>query len=400
MQKPKDDSNQNKQNQVEPPVITSTAELASFCHNVADDEFIAVDTEFLRETTYYPKLCLIQVAGAAHSALIDPLADGIDLQPFLDLMDNKSIMKVFHAARQDVEILLQMSGKVPTPLFDTQVAAMVCGFGDQIGYEAIARKIAGAAIDKSSQFTDWSKRPLTAKQKIYALSDVTHLRVIYLSLKDQIRQEQRETWLEGELASLADPKLYIVDPAQTWRRIKARIQSKKQQATLMEVAAWREREAQKRDVPRSRVLKDEAVAEIATQVPRSRQDLADLRLLPRSMAENAAGADIIAAVERALNRDPAEIPTPRSKVDPMPPMAEALAEILKLALKVVCQNTQVAPKLVASTAEIEAFAQDINADVPFLHGWRREAFGDIALKLCKGEAVIGVKNGKAAVMPV
>jgi ribonuclease D len=400
MQKHHTAGKHDKQNLPDEPVITTSAELKAFCEKVSGDEFITVDTEFLRETTYYPKLCLVQVAGADHHALIDPLAHGIDLQPFLDLMNNTAVMKVFHAARQDVEILLRMSGRVPKPIFDTQVAAMVCGFGDQVGYEAIARKIAGASIDKSSQFTDWSKRPLSAKQKAYAISDVTHLRAIYEALRDQIRREERDSWLEGELRDLADPKSYIVDPEQSWRRIKARIQSKKQQAALMDVAAWREREAQKRDVPRSRVLKDEAVAEIATQLPRSREDLSSLRLLARSMAESAAGAGILEAVEGALKRDPSDIPVPRSKLEPMPPMAEALAEILKLALKVVCQSEQVAPKLVASTADIEAFAQDIDADVPFLQGWRRAAFGELALKICRGEAVIGVKNGKAAVMPL
>ncbi len=379
-------------------VIVTTVELEAFCGALAGEDFISVDTEFLRETTYYPKLCLIQVAGETEQALIDPLADGIDLASFYQLMADTRTLKVFHAARQDVEIMLRQSGKVPSPIFDTQIAAMVCGFGDQVGYEAIARKIASASIDKSSQFTDWSRRPLSAKQMAYALSDVTHLRVIYRSLRQQIEKEQRGSWLAGELADLADAESYSTDPEAAWQRIKARIQSKKQLATLMEIAAWREREAQRKDVPRGRVLKDDAVGEIAIQVPRTREALSQLRLLPRGYADNSTGAAILEAVERGLARDPDTIPAPRGRYEAVPPVAEALAEILKLALKIVSQNSQVAPKLLANSSDIEAFALDETADVPFMHGWRRTAFGDTALAIKQGKAVIGMSGGKVAIL--
>jgi ribonuclease D len=379
-------------------VITATHELSAFCDALVGEEFITVDTEFLRETTYYPKLCLIQVAGETESALIDPLADGIDLAPFFALMADTRTLKVFHAARQDVEIVLRQAGQVPAPIFDTQIAAMVCGFGDQVGYEAIARKLANANIDKSSQFTDWSRRPLTAKQMSYALSDVTHLRVVYTELKKQIAKEQRETWLAGELEDLANPQSYIVDPEMSWQRIKARIQSSKQQAALMEVAAWREREAQRKDVPRGRILKDDAVGEIAIQVPRDREALGQLRLLPRGYADNVLGGGILEAVERGLARDPAGIPAPKGRGEAMPADAEAISEILKLALKIVSQNEQVAPKLLANTSELEAFALDDAADVPFMHGWKLEAFGKAALNIKKGKAVIGMENGRAVIL--
>ncbi len=379
-------------------VISKTDELAAFCAAVGGEEFVTVDTEFLRETTYYPKLCLIQVAGEHEQALIDPLSGAIDLAPFYELMADIRTLKVFHAARQDVEIMMRQAGQVPTPIFDTQIAAMVCGFGDQVGYEAIARKLANATIDKSSQFTDWSRRPLTAKQMSYALSDVTHLRVVYQELQKQIEAEKRGTWLASELDDLANPQSYVVDPEMTWQRIKARIQSRKQQAVLMEVAAWREREAQRKDVPRGRILKDDAVGEIAIQVPRDRAALAQLRLLPRGYADNALGAAILDAVERGLARDPATVPAPRGRGEAMPADAEALAEILKLALKIVSQNSQVAPKLLANTSDIEAFAQDDEADVPFMHGWRREAFGNAALHIKQGKAVIGMKDGRAVII--
>jgi ribonuclease D len=301
------------------PLISDTPALAAFCKSVSADSYITVDTEFLRETTYYPKLCLIQIAGKEDAALIDPLAHGIDLKPFFDLMANTAVLKVFHAAKQDIEILVNMANLVPEPVFDTQIAAMVCGFGDQVGYEAIVRKLAGAQIDKSSQFTDWSRRPLTHKQMAYALSDVTHLRTIYESLIETIEQEKRGDWLAGELADLADANSYRVDPEHSWRRIKGRIQSRKQQATLMAVAAWREREAQSKNVPRGRILKDEAVAEIAIQVPQDVKALQELRLLPRGSADSVIGKGILVAVAEGLARDPASIPGPKGRDDQMTP---------------------------------------------------------------------------------
>ena len=380
------------------PLISDTPALAAFCASVSNDSYITVDTEFLRETTYYPKLCLIQIAGAKDAALIDPLAHGIDLKPFFTLMANSKVLKVFHAARQDIEILVNMADLVPTPVFDTQIAAMVCGFGDQVGYEAIVRKLVGAQIDKSSQFTDWSRRPLTHKQMAYALSDVTHLRTVYEALQKTIADENRSEWLAGELADLADVSGYRVDPEQSWRRIKARIQSKKQQATLMAVAAWREREAQNKNVPRGRIIKDEAVGEIAIQVPQDVKALHELRLLPRGSAESVIGKGILAAVAEGLARDPATIPGPKGREEQMTPSQEAAAEVLKLALKIVSERQGIAPKLLASSSDIDALAVSDDADVPAMHGWRREVFGHVAIDVKHGRAVIGMEKGRATLI--
>jgi ribonuclease D len=379
------------------PIITTNDALAAFCKDVAGDTYITVDTEFLRETTYYPKLCLIQIAGENHNALIDPLAPGLSLQPFFDLMANPAVLKVFHAASQDIEILVNMANLVPTPVFDTQIAAMVCGFGDQVGYEAIVRKLVGAQIDKSSQFTDWSRRPLTHKQMAYALSDVTHLRVVYEKLRAQIDAEDRSDWLEDELADLANADKYRVDPAQSWRRIKARIQNKKQQAALMAVAAWREREAQTKNVPRGRILKDDAVGEIAIQVPQTTDAMHQLRLLPRGSADSSIGKGILAAIKDGLSWDPATLPSPKGRGDEMSASQEAAAEVLKLALKIVSENAGVAPKLLASSADIDAIAISDEADVPAMQGWRRTVFGNVAIALKSGKATIGLEKGRAKI---
>jgi ribonuclease D len=382
----------------EVPLVTTTQALAAFCATLANERYVTIDTEFLRETTYYPKLCLIQIAGSTTATLVDPLSKDIDLRPFYDLMADTRILKVFHAARQDVEILLKLAGSVPSPIFDTQVAAMVCGFGDQVGYEAIVRKLVGAQIDKSSQFTDWSRRPLTHKQMAYALSDVTHLRMVYEKLMAQIEKESRSDWLEGELEDLANPASYRVDPEETWRRIKARIQNKKQQATLMAVAAWRERQAQEKDVPRGRILKDEAVGEIAIQVPQTREALQQLRLLPRGSADSTLGKGILEAVAAGLARDPATIPAPKGRGEDMNGFQEAASEILKLALKIISDRDGIAPKLIASSADIDAIAIDDNAGVPAMGGWRRDVFGNVALDLKHGRAAIAMDNGRAQII--
>ncbi len=380
------------------PVITDTKALAAFCESLANDAFITVDTEFLRETTYYPKLCLIQIAGEKAAALIDPLVKGIDLKPFYELMTDENVLKVFHAARQDIEIFVNEADLVPSPVFDTQIAAMVCGFGDQVGYEAIVRKLAKAQIDKSAQFTDWSRRPLSQRQMAYALSDVTHLRTVYEKLLAEIDKEGRADWLAGDLEELADPNTYRVDPEQSWRRIKARIQSKKQQATLMAVAAWREREAQAKNVPRGRILKDEAVAEVAVQVPQSKEALHQLRLLPRGSADSVIGKGILAAVAEGLARDPASIPAAKGRGEEMTSSQEAAAEVLKLALKIVSERENVAPKLIANSSDIDAIAVSDEADVPAMHGWRRAIFGELALQLKHGKALIGMESGRARIV--
>lgn len=379
-------------------LINTSESLSRLCRNLATERFITVDTEFMRETTYWPDLCLVQVAGDTAQGLIDPMAPGMDLTPFFDLMSDPSVLKVFHAARQDIEIMVHKAGIVPHPVFDTQIAAMVCGFGDQVGYEAIVRRLARAQIDKSSRFTDWSRRPLSDKQLAYALADVTHLRVVYLALKSELDRNGREHWLREEMDILTNPATYRTEPEDAWKRIKLRLRSKRQLGVLMEVAAWREREARDKNVPRSRILKDDAVAEIATQIPQTREALGQLRALPRGIANSRLGEVLLKAVADGLSRDPKSLPQPSEERAEMTEAAQAAAEVLKLALKVVCQKEGIAPRLVASTSDIDALAEREDADINLMKGWRRELFGNVALSIKRGEAVIGFDQGEVRVM--
>jgi len=380
-------------------LITDTKALAALCKALAHDPFVTVDTEFMRETTYWPDLCLIQIAGAEVNGLIDPMAEGIDLKPFFALMNNEKVLKVFHAARQDVEIMVHLAGTVPHPIFDTQIAAMVCGFGDQVSYEAIVRKLAKAQIDKSSRFTDWSRRPLSEKQLVYALSDVTHLRTVYEKLKLELEVNGREPWLAQEMAILTAIETYRTEPQDAWRRIKVRLKSKKQLAVLIAVAGWRELEAQEKNVPRSRIIKDDAVAEVAMQMPQSKEALGQLRALPRGMATSRIGDGLIRVVKEGLARDPLTLPHTNWGRDESSESTQAAAEILKLALKVGCESEGLAPKLVANTSDIEAVAESDDADVPLMHGWRREVFGNLALELKRGKAMIGFRDGRVVIAP-
>ena len=380
-------------------LITSTESLNLLCNSLANEEFITVDTEFMRESTYWPDLCLIQVAGETINGLIDPLAPDLDLKPFFDLMNNGAVLKVFHAARQDIEIMVHRAGIVPHPVFDTQIAAMVCGFGDQVGYEAIVRRLARAQIDKSSRFTDWSRRPLSEKQLIYALADVTHLRVVYAHLKTELDKTGRAHWLKEEMEILTNPATYRTEPEDAWKRIKVRLKSKKQLGVLVELAAWREREARDKNVPRSRILKDDALAEVAVQVPQTREALNQLRALPRGMSTSRIGDAILKAVMAGVEIDPKTLPNPDNGRDDSSDATQAAAEVLKLALKVVCEQEGIAPKLVASSSDIEAIAEDDAADVHLMHGWRRELFGELALAIKRGEAVIGFERGRVRVIP-
>jgi ribonuclease D len=380
-------------------LISSTESLSRLCTALSSENFITVDTEFMRESTYWPDLCLIQIAGETLTGLIDPMAEGIDLQPFFDLMNDPGVLKVFHAARQDIEIMVHRAGIVPHPVFDTQIAAMVCGFGDQVGYEAIVRRIAKAQIDKSSRFTDWSRRPLTEKQLAYALADVTHLRVVYEGLKKELDKTGREKWLSEEMDILTNPATYRTEPQDAWKRIKVRLRSRKQLGVLVEIAAWREREAREKNVPRSRILKDDAVAEIAVQIPQTREALNQLRALPRGMSSSRTGDGILKAVKAGLDIDTKSLPQPEDGRDDMSEVALAAAEVLKLALKVVCEHEGIAPRLVASSSDIEALAENDHADVHMMHGWRREIFGDLALAIKRGEAVIGFERGRVRVLP-
>ena len=376
-------------------LIRTTKDLAALCAELARDEYVTVDTEFMREQTFWPILCLIQIAGSGREAIIDPLAEGLDLEPFYALMDDANVLKVFHAARQDVEIMFLKSGRIPHPLFDTQVAATVCGFGDQVGYEALTRQLAGVQIDKSSRFTDWSHRPLSDRQLAYALSDVTHLRKIYAKLKAQLDRTGREPWLKEEMAVLTSPDTYRSDPADAWKRAKFRARNRRQQAVIMEIAAWREREAQTRDVPRNRVLKDDAMVEIAMQAPASEADLKRLRALPRGYAGSRFGEGILAAVKRALERPAKDVHMPDNGSDNRQEGTSAIVEVLRLALKIVCENEGIAPRIIAGTADLEAIANGAAEGVPVLTGWRRGIFGEAALRLVAGEIDIGLEDGKA-----
>lgn len=380
-------------------IIVNTADLSSLCAELCRDDYVTVDTEFMRESTYWPQLCLIQIAGRRREALIDPLSNGIDLRPFFDLMADERVVKVFHSARQDIEIMVHRGNVIPKPLFDTQIAAMVCGFGDQVSYENIARKLAAAKIDKTSRFTDWSRRPLTDKQLKYALADVTHLRAVYEKLKVQLDRSGREHWLEEEMVTLTSPATYRFDPADAWKRLKFRARNKAVLAVFMEVAAWREAEAQTRNVPRNRVMKDEALGEIAIQQPHTTKDLAQLRSVPRGLAESRQGERLMAAVQRGLAADLGTVPAPDEGTNGPRETAGAIGEVLKLALKVVCEREGVASRLVASASEVEQLALDDDADVPMLSGWRRELFGEMALALKGGDYVIALDGGDPKILP-
>jgi ribonuclease D len=369
-------------------MISDTASLAAFCQRLKSASFITVDTEFMREKTYWPILCLVQLGGPDEARAIDPLAPGIDLAPLYELMADTSVLKVFHAARQDVEIFLHQADAIPTPLFDTQVAAMVCGFGDSVGYETLASQLAKARIDKTMRFTDWAMRPLSEKQIQYALADVTHLRVAYEKLVRKLEKNGRLEWLGEEMALLTDPATYRVDPDNAWRRLKPRSTSPRFLAVLKELAAWREREAQERDLPRQRVLRDETLTEIAAHHPADVHELGRTRGIGKGLVEGKMGQAILEAVKRGLDIPEDRCPSPPDRVE-VPKGLGPVVELLKVLLKMKCDEHGVASKLVANSADIDAIASDDNANVPALHGWRRDLFGDDALKLKHGRLGLG-----------
>jgi ribonuclease D len=380
-------------------IISTTPALENLCAELAHDAFIAVDTEFMREQTFWPILCLIQVAGGRRQAVIDPLVPTIDLAPFYALMADERVTKVFHAARQDVEIIFVRAGTIPRPLFDTQVAAMVCGFGEQVSYEGLARSLAGAKVDKSSRFTDWSRRPLSERQLAYALSDVTHLRTIYLKLKAKLDRSGRELWLREEMAVLTSPETYRSDPKEAWRRIKFRTRSRRQLAVLAGVTEWREREAQGRDVPRNRVLKDDVLVELAVQAPQSEAELKNLRALPKGFSGSRFAEPVLEAVAAALATPESDWPQLEPMVDGRAEGTSATIEVLRLALKIVCETEGIAPRLVASTADLEAIAAGARDGLPLLQGWRNVVFGRTALALVRGEIAIGLEDGRPMLIP-
>jgi len=374
-------------------LITDNAALAAFCGRLAGAEFITVDTEFIRDKTYWPILCLVQIAGPDEAHAIDTTAEGIDLAPVLALLGDPAITKVFHAARQDFEIFWHMAGIIPAPVFDTQVSAMVCGFGDQAAYDTLVAKLARARIDKTMRFTDWARRPLTDKQLEYALADVTHLRVVYEKLRARLERNGREAWVAEEMARLTDPKLYQIDPRETWKRIKVRTAKPRFLAVLRELAAWREIEAQSRDVPRNRIMRDEGLVEIAAHVPKSRAELANLRSLRGNQAGGALGEAIVEAVRRGLALPEKDCPRPEPGRGAQARLGPS-ADLLKVLLKMKADKHDVAQRLIASSDDIEAIAADDEADVAALTGWRRELFGEDALALKHGRLALTAEGAE------
>lgn len=379
-------------------IITSTEALAGLCSRLARSPFVAVDTEFMRDQTYWPKLCLVQAATDDEAAIIDPLAPGLDLAPFIELMRTPGVLKVFHAARQDVEIFFHIARTIPAPLFDTQVAAMVCGFGEQVGYETLVRKTANAQIDKSSRFTDWSRRPLSEKQLAYALSDVTHLCKAYRALAADLEKTGRASWVKEEMAVLGDPATYTLHPEDAWKRLRTRSTSKRFIAVLMEVAAWREREAQSRDVPRQRILKDEAVVEIAAQQPKSTAELDGSRAVPRGFAQSRSAGPLIEAIKRGLDMPASAVPS-IERAEALPEGVQPLIDLLKVLLKARAEMHSVAPRLIASADDIDRIAAEDTPDVPALTGWRREVFGEAALELKRGRLALSAEGGRIILVP-
>jgi ribonuclease D len=376
-------------------IITTTDDLAAFCARAAQHPFVTIDTEFLRERTYYSKLCLLQIAHPGEdedsAAIVDPLAgDVLNLAPLYALFRDPNVVKVFHAARQDLEIFFVDAGVIPAPLFDTQVAAMVCGFGDQVSYETLVRRICKAEVDKSSRFTDWSHRPLSEAQLRYALADVTWLRTIYVHLSERLRRTGRESWVAEEMAVLQDPATYRTDPAQAWERVKARPGSNKMLAALVELARFREEYAQARDVPRSRVYKDDALVELATTRPTTEAELSKSRLLLREGRRGDIAEGILAAVRRAAQMRPEDLPRTSDGREQMQ-VNPALADLLRVLLKAKTEAEGVAARLIASSAELDAIAAG-SRDVPALHGWRREVFGEDAIRLCEGKVGLAAKG--------
>ncbi|AUR07545.1 ribonuclease D [Phaeobacter inhibens] len=374
--------------------LTSTEDLQAFCEAAAQHDYVTVDTEFLRERTYYSKLCLVQLAypgaGDENAVLVDPLADGLSLEPLYDLFRNETVVKVFHAARQDLEIFWVDAQVFPKPLFDTQVAAMVCGFGEQVGYETLVRKIVKQGLDKTSRFTDWSRRPLSDAQKTYALADVTHLRQIYEYLAAELKRTGRARWVEEELQVLTDPATYDVDPQETWRRVKTRTNSGKFLAVVRELAAFRETYAKTNNVPRNRVFKDDALVELASTKPKNASDLGNSRLLLREARKGAIAEGILQAVARGVDCPAGSQPQPdrsREKLQVNP----ALADLLRVLLKAKTEASGVAAKLIAPSSDLDAIAAG-QRNVPALKGWRLEVFGADALRLCNGEIALAAKG--------
>ena len=372
--------------------ITTTKKLAEACARLAKHPFVTVDTEFQRETTYFPKLCIAQMASTDEAVVIDALAEGIDLAPFFALMAHQSVTKVFHAARQDIEICWHAAEIIPAPLVDTQVAAMVLGYGDSISYEQLVQRITGDSLDKSHRFTDWTRRPLAEAQLAYAVSDVTHLRDVYIRLAADLEERKRTEWMREELKVLTSPDTYRMEPEHAWERLRTRARKPRELAVLIEVAGWREREARARDVPRGRVLKDDVIGDIAAQAPTTMERLAALRSLPRGFERSKWGEAILAAVKRGLERDPKTLP----RLERAKPVlnGQATVELLKVLLRMTSERHGVAAKVIATVDDLDRIAADDHADVPALSGWRRELFGESALALKHGRLALAIERNR------
>ena len=378
--------------------ITTTEELAEAVEALSRHDQITVDTEFMRESTFWPILCLVQMAAPGIEYLVDPLAPDIDLSPFYKLMANEKVLKVFHAARQDVEIIYHRAGVIPHPIFDTQVAAMVCGYGDSISYDALVKRTSGADIDKSHRFTDWSRRPLSDKQLAYALADVTHLIDAYEVLSTKLEENGRASWMREEMDVLTSPATYDLHPEMAWKRLKPKTKKARQLAVLIEVAVWRETEAQRRDLPRGRIIKDDAIQEIATHMPSSEDKLSELRTVSKGLARSDMGRGLLAAIKRGTERDPKTLPEIERR-DPPPGWAAATVDLLKVLLKKISEDEGVAQRIIANSEDLQKLACDDNADIAALKGWRRELFGEAALKLKRGELALAVEGGRVLTFP-
>jgi ribonuclease D len=379
--------------------IATTADLETFCAKILGQPFVAVDTEFMRETTYWPKLCLIQAATPDDEAVIDPLAPGLDLEPFLQILRDESIVKVFHAARQDVEIFHNLKA-MPRPLFDTQVAAMAAGYGEQIAYDALVRNMLKIELDKSSRFTDWARRPLTENQLTYAQADVTHLAALYPTLRSRLEDEGRLAWVADDMKSLSEPALYDVSPENAWRRLKPRKQAPRYLSVYRAVAEWREKTAQLRDQPRGRILKDDAIDELASQAPTDAAQMERLRSVPKGFAGSRFGPELLETIREALRDPEATAPVIEKTRSPHNPAAGSVVELLKVLLKARAEDGGVASKLIATVSDLEMIAQDDNADTPALTGWRLEAFGADALRLKRGELALVLDGSRVRVVEV
>ncbi len=379
-------------------IVESTADLKDLTRELASAPYLALDTEFMRDSTYWPKLCLLQIASTGVAAIVDPLADGMDLTPFFELIADPKIVKVLHAGRQDIEIFWNKGRVIPDPLFDTQIVAMVCGFGEAASYETLARKLAHAEVDKSARFTDWSRRPLTNRQLEYALADVTHLRVIYEKLSAELKRSKRESWVAEEIQALKSQELYALDPTLAWKRLRPRTANKRFLTALAAVAEWREREAQTRDIPRNRVLKDEVLLELAANPPENGEVLERIRSIPKGFASSKMGKSLLDAVVASKEAKPPVLPDEpeykRRRREPSP----AAVDLLKTLLRLRAEEARVAPRLIANAEDIERLAAGDDEGVAALTGWRREVFGNDAIALRNGQLSIALENGEAVVV--